>query len=65
MNTLEKLTEQRQRRLNLMAQIEAVDTEIRHLVRTGTAEGLTGAQMADAAGLTTQRISQIKRGGRQ
>lgn len=47
------------------AQIEAVDAEIRQLVQAGGEEGLTGIQMAEATGLSTQRISQIKRGGRK
>lgn len=65
MDTLQKLTEHRDTRARLVAQIEAIDAEIRTLVQTGGEQGLTGAQMAAAAGLSTQRISQIKRGGRQ
>lgn len=65
MNTLQKLADLRDERARLVAQIEAVDAEIRQLVQAGGEEGLTGAQMADAAGLSTQRISQIKRGGRK
>ncbi|WP_068165053.1 hypothetical protein [Rhodococcus phenolicus] len=65
MNTLEGLEDARTRRAALVAQIEAIDAEIRDLVQAGVAEGLTGGEMAEAAGLTKQRISQIKRGGRQ
>ena len=65
MNALEGLEDARDRRAHLVTQIEAIDAEIRDLVQAGVAEGCTGEQMSRAAGLSKQRISQIKRGGRQ
>lgn len=65
MNALTELAQYRDERARLVAQIEAIDAKIRDRVQTASTEGFTGIQMAEATGLSTQRISQIKRGGRK
>lgn len=64
MDILERLAQQRDRKAQLEAEIEAVDTEIRHLVRAGFAEGIRTSTMATAAGLSAPRMYQIRDGRR-
>ncbi len=54
----------RDARAELVQQITAIDEERSAVVLAGFEAGLSASAMTDDAGLSQQRLSQIKRGGR-
>lgn len=64
MDTLKDIQANRQKHRNITARLAYIDNELADLIRHAFAAGLTGPAIASAAGLSKERVYQIRDGRR-
>jgi hypothetical protein len=64
MDQLARIRDAAKQRESRRVEFDAVDAELRRLIREGFEQGISGEQLAEAAGLSLSRVYQIRDGRR-
>lgn len=60
MTTVDRINERRAQRASLVAEVDALDTEIADLIRRALSEGIGPTDLAKRIGVSRARIYQIR-----